>query len=166
MHLPKPVKCVLCSLLLAVFTISGCSEKSPRSGAAPSAPPTNQSTEGGENSAASYEDTLPQIGVNNYVGSRACADCHKDEHSSWHRTYHRTMTQVATPDTVVADFNNVILTNDNTRFTLLNKNDELWVRMEHIAGEGVGQGVETRMGLVTGSHHMQVFWVPEGHGNL
>ncbi|HET6408369.1 MAG TPA: cytochrome c3 family protein, partial [Chthoniobacteraceae bacterium] len=116
--------------------------------------------------AAGYEQTLPQVRVDTYVGSRACMECHKDEHASWHRTYHRTMTQVASPETVVADFNNTILTNDNTRFTLLTKKDELWVRMEPISGEGVGSGVETRMGLVTGSHHMQVFWVPEGHGNL
>lgn len=42
------------------------------------------------------------------------------------------MTQVATPATVRADFYNVTLTNDSTRFHLTTENDELRVRMERI----------------------------------
>jgi len=41
----------------------------------------------------------------NYVGSASCVDCHKDRHRSWEKTYHRTMTQEATADSVVGDFN-------------------------------------------------------------
>ncbi|MGZ8901545.1 MAG: cytochrome c3 family protein, partial [Limisphaerales bacterium] len=113
-----------------------------------------------------FEESLPHLGVEGYVGSQSCVECHKDEHATWHRSYHRTMTQVASTNSIQADFNNVILTNDNTRFTLFQKTNEFWVRMEPITGEGVGTGLETRIGLITGSHHMQVFWVPEGHGNL
>jgi predicted CXXCH cytochrome family protein len=115
--------------------------------------------------------TLPHLGTQGYIGSQSCVECHKDEHASWHRTYHRTMTQVASRDSVQADFNNVVLTNNNTRFTLFKKPeapDEYWVRMQPLNDPTAdpNAGVETRIGLITGSHHMQVFWVPEGHGNL
>lgn len=156
---------VAITTLLAVL---GCSEQSEqsRSTKASVAEPAATTSAEEANISASFEQTLPHVGVDRYIGSKACQECHKDEYHSWHRTYHRTMTQVATPETVLADFNNVILTNENTRFTLLTKEGALWVRMEPVQGQGVGYGVETRMGLVTGSHHMQVFWVPEGHGNL
>jgi predicted CXXCH cytochrome family protein len=78
------------------------------------------------------------------------------------------MTQIAAADTIQADFHNVALTNDGTRFTLSQKNDEFWVRMERpaAAGEVSSEPLDVRMGLVTGSHHMQVFWVPGDEGNI
>ena len=118
---------------------------------------------------SSYTETIPHLGTPGYVGSKACVECHKDEHASWHGTYHRTMTQVASRESVQADFNNVILTNDNVRFTLYKKPeapDEYWVRMQPASEPPSAPGAETRIGLITGSHHMQVFWVAEGHGNL
>ena len=39
-----------------------------------------------------------------YVGSQVCAKCHEAEHGSWHSSYHRTMTQIASPETIKADF--------------------------------------------------------------
>ena len=41
-----------------------------------------------------------------YVGSNACEECHQDRHDTWHVTFHRTMTQDATDQSVVADFDN------------------------------------------------------------
>ena len=117
-----------------------------------------------------FRDSLPREGgPEGYAGSESCRACHRDQFESWHRTYHRTMTQVATPATVRADFNNVTLTNDSTRFHLTTENDELRVRMERITS-GIPTGepppaMDTRVSLVTGSHHMQVFWVPGGSGN-
>lgn len=37
-----------------------------------------------------------------WVSSSACKSCHPGEHASWHRSWHRTMTQVASPETVLA----------------------------------------------------------------
>ena len=147
---------------LAVLLALGCSKNEP----APTAPAQTELT---ENVARSFEETLPQIDdTHGYTGSKACQDCHKDQYTSWHRTYHRTMTQVASPESVQADFNNVILTNDNTRFTLYKNAEEHWVRMEQIAvaDDVRAEPLNLRIGLITGSHHMQVFWVPEGTGNL
>ncbi len=79
------------------------------------------------------------------------------------------MTQIATADTVQADFHNVVLTNEDVRFVLSQKSDELWVHLERTRpaapGESSPESMDVRVGLVTGSHHMQVFWLPEGAGN-
>ncbi len=121
-----------------------------------------------ENVAAGMRVPL-EGGVPHYVGSGSCRDCHEREYVSWHRSYHRTMTQYMSTNSVRADFHNVVLTNETTRFTLTQTNDQFWVRMEHLNRPGPGEppaALDTPMGLVTGSHHMQVFWVPGDEGNI
>jgi hypothetical protein len=39
-----------------------------------------------------------------YVSSNACRACHPAQYEAWHASFHRTTTQVATPDSVRADF--------------------------------------------------------------
>jgi len=121
--------------------------------------------------ASDFAASVPRVGgPAGYVGSKTCRSCHEDQFESWHRSYHRTMTQIAAPDTVKADFHNLALTNDGTRFVLSQKSNEFWVHMERIApasfGEPSPEALDVRVGLVTGSHHMQVFWVPGGAGNM
>lgn len=113
---------------------------------------------------------LPTAGATNgYVGSASCQECHADPYDSWHRSFHRTMTQLADLRTVQANFNHVVLTNQGTRFSLSTRSNELWVRMEKAAvrdSDGAQpEAVDAPISLVTGSHHMQVFWVPNGMGN-
>ena len=38
------------------------------------------------------------------VLSRTCVRCHPDHYASWSRTFHRTMTQLASPEAVLGDF--------------------------------------------------------------
>lgn len=162
-----------------IFCCVGCGREAPGgrgSGAGPAAsdaralepPPTQAAADrvGGAGAGADvdFAALLPKIGGSHgYLGSASCKDCHQDQFASWHRTYHRTMTQVAVGDAIRADFNGVILTNDGTRFVLSRRGEEPWVRMERIGSEA--QAVEVRVSLITGSHHMQVFWVPGGDGN-
>ena len=113
---------------------------------------------------------VPQAtATNGYAGSASCRDCHPDQHESWHKSYHRTMTQLADARTVQARFNNVVLTNDGNRFTLTSQSNELWVHIERAAAPNSDrvhpEAVDARVSLVTGSHHMQVFWLPNGMGN-
>ncbi len=79
------------------------------------------------------------------------------------------MTQYATPATVQANFDGQILTNQGVRFVLSRQDEELRVRMERlnqpVNSDAPPAAFETRVGLVTGSHHMQVFWMPGGDGN-
>ena len=39
-----------------------------------------------------------------FAGSNSCRACHAAEYDSWHASFHRTMTQVASPESVVAPF--------------------------------------------------------------
>jgi len=45
------------------------------------------------------------VAASTYVQSETCKRCHESNYASWRRTFHRTMTQEATPDSVVGDFN-------------------------------------------------------------
>ena len=103
-----------------------------------------------------------------FVGPEACLACHEEEHASWHRSYHRTMTQVASGESVQADFDDVTLTNRGRTYRLRRSEAGFFVHMpapevDHGRAGAVRDGqpalVERRVVMVTGSHHMQVFWV-------
>lgn len=156
----------LALLLAGVLSLtSGCRRQ-------PTAPPAHDAGSAAVAAEAPGVDPalLPRRGgVPGYVGSDTCRACHEDQYASWHRTYHRTMTQWPTPEAVKADFNDVVLTNAGVRFTLRRRGDEFFVHMESehpgTPDRPAPEPVEVPLGLVTGSHHMQVFWVPNGLGN-
>lgn len=105
-----------------------------------------------------------QGGPAGYVGSEACRDCHRDAFTSWHRTFHRTMTQYPSRESVKARVEDVTLTHQGVRYRLGRSNDVFKVWLESVAGDA--PAVESRLSLVTGSHHMQVFWMPGDDGNV
>lgn len=118
-------------------------------------------------SEAELRAAIPREGRDNYVSSKTCQACHPGEYASWHRTYHRTMTQVAGPETVVGDFENVTLELAGEVYRLEQRDGEYWVDMpdpDVSAGEA-SRRVRKRIGLLTGSHHMQVYWIPSRAGN-
>jgi predicted CXXCH cytochrome family protein len=93
-----------------------------------------------------------------YVSSDPCRACHPSEYATWHRSYHRTMTQTASAATVRAPFaGETLVADDGRSYHLRRHDDELWVDIS-----GVGA---RRIGMMTGSHHMQAFWIPGGQGN-
>jgi predicted CXXCH cytochrome family protein len=160
----------ICASVFTIFTftfITGCSKQDPNSSQASTKPPSISATAPIAN--PEFEAALPKVGgPAGYVGSKACQACHEDQFQSWHRSYHRTMTQVALGDAVQANFHDVVLENESTRFKLNQKEGEYWVRMEPLAQKepGPADGLDARISLVTGSHNMQVFWLPEGDGNM
>ena len=92
-----------------------------------------------------------------YVSSDRCMACHPAEYESWHDSYHRTMTQVATPDTVLGDFDGVSLPYfDGRTFNLFRKDGGFFI------GEKQGS---SRVVQTTGSHHYQMYWI-ENNGVL
>ena len=95
-----------------------------------------------------------------YVSSRTCRSCHPGNHETWAASYHRTMTQVATPEAVLAPFDGVELDFDGRRFQLERRGDEFWIRT---TGPG-DESSEERVALTTGSHHFQTYWLPTGEG--
>ena len=64
-----------------------------------------------------------------YVASDACRDCHAQNHATWFASYHRTMTQVAQPDVVLGDFNDVKLSQNGRDYHLREVDDVCWVEL-------------------------------------
>ncbi|MBG89086.1 MAG: C cytochrome precursor [Verrucomicrobiales bacterium] len=101
-----------------------------------------------------------------YVGSETCKECHKQQHTSWYNSWHRTMTQEADLDKIIGDFNDVTHTNEHGQALHLFKRDgKAWYRTNY---DPLFYGItnDTRrefpIELMTGSHHMQVYWHPTG----
>jgi len=113
---------------------------------------------------------------NGYATSSTCRACHPREYETWHSTYHRTMTQRATPETVIGDFNGVTLQSWDRTYRLERRGDEFWVEMvdpdwdfdrengpaaaKSAVDASAAPRVWTRVVMTTGSHHMQTYWVP------
>lgn len=115
-----------------------------------------------------------------YVGSESCRSCHAHEYSTWHASYHRTMTQPATAEAVVGDFDNVTLGSDGWTCRMTRRGGEFWVEMvdpDWFAELAKKQKVvpadypnpprvEKRVVMTTGSHHKQTYWVPSSAGRF
>src|SRR4051812_23678889 len=82
-----------------------------------------------ESSNRELREKLPRPEKNEYVSSANCRACHPDQYASWHRSFHRTMTQLATPESVRGDFNNVVLKFDGDDYRLERRGKEFWVEM-------------------------------------
>jgi hypothetical protein len=100
-----------------------------------------------------------------YVSSRACAECHDRQYDTWHASYHRTMTQRATPAAVIGDFADRHVELDGVAYSLSRQGDEFWVKIS-VPGSGhtAPQSIERPVVLTTGSHHLQIYWLPTGSG--
>lgn len=96
-----------------------------------------------------------------YAGSSTCAQCHEATHASWHRSFHRTMTQRPTPQSVLGRFDGAAL-DEQGRYRALRRGDQFFVTQPRM-DDGVR---EQEVELLTGSHHMQVYWVRGGAGTL
>ena len=97
-----------------------------------------------------------------YVSSAACKSCHPNNYATWHGSYHRTMTQLATPENAIAPFDGAELRAEAQSFRLRRRGRELFVEIHDPASQP--PVTEKRIVLFTGSHHMQLYWFPSGHG--
>lgn len=107
-----------------------------------------------------------------FSGSDSCLECHADQHSSWQHSYHSSMTQVASPETVLAPFDGQKLHSRGRDYQFNRQGDEFRVRMADPEWEKEKQDqgwdlssladppmVDRRILLTTGSHHYQTYWV-------
>ncbi len=124
------------------------------------------------------EQLVPQqVTGGEFASSSSCRECHPDEHGSWSRTYHRSMTQLATPQTVLADFHDVELDargrwyrlqQDGEAFSVTMR-DPKWEANQRALGNdpstvATPPTVTRPIVMTTGSHHMQGYWFPAGQG--
>jgi hypothetical protein len=111
-----------------------------------------------------------QIARGGYVSSQPCQACHPSEYGSWRQSYHRTMTQVAAPETVVADFDRTrVDAVDGRPMFLERRGQELWAEFDEPDWDGKGDApprIERRVVMTTGSHNQQIFWYATGHERL
>ncbi|WP_182870615.1 multiheme c-type cytochrome [Rhodopirellula sp. JC639] len=107
-----------------------------------------------------------EVSDHGYVSSDACRDCHPQKHATWFASYHRTMTQVAEPEIVLGDFNDVKLSENGRDYHLREADGLCWVEMLDPAAipgtAAASQRVERPIVMSTGSHHMQAYWFPIG----
>jgi predicted CXXCH cytochrome family protein len=121
------------------------------------------------------KDLAPRVDLRGeYAGSDSCQACHPRQHGSWQTTYHRTMTQHATPESVVGNFDDVQLQSRGRTFHLQRRGDQFWVTMPdpdvesqmQFDGYDLSQISDEEMPkttrpvvMTTGSHHYQGYWV-------
>jgi hypothetical protein len=121
---------------------------------------------------------VPQQGRGGYATSDRCEACHPSQYHSWQRGYHHTMTQYASPQSVRGNFDHVTLAAGGYDVKLSRQGDDfmaemvdpLWQYEVDFGQRDVRPGelaprVERRISLVTGSHHMQAYWVSSEVGN-
>jgi len=124
-----------------------------------------------ESSPTAFKISLPKPNTKEgFVSSQACRSCHPDQYASWYKTYHRTMTQAATPEAVLPEWDNVKLESRGRTYVLERRGDEFWVDMVDPSAEvrAFIQGVELtsqseiprverQIAMTTGSHHHQTY---------
>jgi hypothetical protein len=96
------------------------------------------------------------VAANGYVGSASCKECHASEHQSWHASYHRTMTQVVSEETAPHAITDTKVEVEGRLYSFEKQGDEYIVELDDPTLRGAR--TKRRLVMITGSHHMHVFW--------
>lgn len=111
--------------------------------------------------AREIEDSRPaEVPSEGYVSSAKCRECHPQQHGSWSQSYHRSMTQFATSETITADMDDAEVDVAGSKYRFSKRGAEYWVELDD--PDYVGSRIERPIVMVTGSHHMQIYWYPAG----
>lgn len=101
---------------------------------------------------AAAPDRPIEVEQDGYVHSDSCRGCHPDQYASWGASFHKTMTQKASPTSVRGDFDGRTLTLFDSVIKLRRDGDRFLYSADGSA--------ERPVVMTTGSHHMQVYWLP------
>ena len=108
-----------------------------------------------------------QVSEDGYVSSETCRACHPSEYDTWYGSFHRTMTQVATSETVRADFDGVVVAEVPGRpMRLERRGREFWAEFDDPGWEGPDGDrprITRQIVMITGSHHQNIYWYATGH---
>lgn len=101
-----------------------------------------------------------------YTSSDTCRSCHPGAYATWARSYHRTMTAPATPEFVHGQFEGQLLSHGPIVFSVRQEGEKFIVSQRMQADPTVAMTPDRPLALVTGSHHMQVYWYETGQGRM
>jgi len=99
-----------------------------------------------------------------YVGSAACRECHPQNHASWQASFHRTMTQAPSAASVLAPFRGTTPSFEGRAWKLAQEGEAF--HATPVGPDGRTLGARTRVALLTGSHHYQIYWLATPSGAL
>ncbi|MFK7926889.1 MAG: cytochrome c3 family protein [Myxococcota bacterium] len=96
-----------------------------------------------------------------WASSRACRACHPGQYDSWYASYHRTMTQEASAESIVAPWTGT-LSKDGRSYGLSQEGGQFLVDVPKLGTTGNNPADRETLPvvMVTGSHHLQLYWVP------
>jgi tetratricopeptide (TPR) repeat protein len=97
-----------------------------------------------------------------YVGSEACRDCHTSEYDNWQGSHHDLAMQLATPETVLGDFDDAVFEYNGVSTRFYREGDEYKVRTD---GED-GKLTDYTVRYVFGVYPLQQYLLPLSRGRL
>ena len=111
-----------------------------------------------------------EVRSDGYVSSGRCAACHPAQYATWFGSFHRSMTQIATPETVLADFDGVRVSAEHGGpMALERRGDEFWAEFDDPDWDSTSAAsprIMRQVVMITGSHYQQVYWYPTGRDRL
>ncbi|MBI1312112.1 ammonia-forming cytochrome c nitrite reductase subunit c552 [bacterium] len=97
-----------------------------------------------------------EVAADGFVGSGKCRSCHSREHETWHASFHRTMTQRVEPENLKVNLDNLQISVAGRRFRFHRDGDTYLVDLPK--SRSSAETESRRLVLMTGSHHMHIFW--------
>lgn len=73
---------------------------------------------------------LPDDAQATYVGRQSCIDCHREAYDAWQGSHHDLAMDVATPETVLGDFNDAVFEQFGIRSRLFRRDGKYWAHTE------------------------------------
>ncbi len=108
------------------------------------------------------QNTAEEIQAVTFVGSAACAKCHKNEYKEWQESHHAKAMAVATDATVLGNFNNAIFTRQGVESRFYKKGDGFFVSTRGPEGEMA----EFEISHTFGWYPLQQYLVPFPGGRM
>lgn len=121
----------------------------------------------------------PKAEDQGFVSSDTCRACHPAQYASWDRSYHSKMTQVAVLESIQAPLEPTALEGGTgpfqRDFRMEVRDGAMWVDdvdFEVVREAVMSQGevphplprLQGPVAMMTGSHHMQIYWVKDARG--
>ena len=97
-----------------------------------------------------------------FVGAQSCRDCHQQAYEDWTKSHHHVAMQLATPETVLADFDDATFEHFGHETRFFRKGEEFWVNTE----DGNGERKDFQVTHTFGVTPLQQYLIPFPGGRL